>query len=149
MNKILKMNYLKLLGVLFLCNCGTMNTSTTQNSVDRLNDTWYLTSINKVEIDLKEEKERPELQIEAEEKKVVGKGVCNRLFGTIDTITPQKIKFGKMATSMMMCPNNMELESRYTKLLEEVREYKIEGVKLSLKDSIGNTIMEFKSTIIK
>ena len=67
----------------------------------------------------------------------------------IDTITPQKIKFGKMASTMMMCPNNMDLESRYTKLLEEVREYKIEGVKLSLKDSIGNTIMEFKSTIIK
>ncbi|MBQ6584346.1 MAG: META domain-containing protein [Alistipes sp.] len=68
----------------------------------------------------------------AEDGSLAGVGACNRLLGQYTVSENYSISFGQVGTTMMLCPENGELESRFTQLLGAVTHYDIDGNKLIL-----------------
>ncbi len=75
---------------------------------------------------------------------VYGVGACNRLFGPYELEGKDELDIERLASTMMACPN-MDLESRFAKLLEEADKYKIDGDVLTLFDD-GKKVLVFKGT---
>lgn len=75
---------------------------------------------------------------------VYGVGACNRLFGPYELEGKDELDIERLASTMMACPN-MDLESRFSKLLEEADKYKIDGDVLTLFDD-GKKLLVFKGT---
>ncbi len=112
----------------------------------QVNDSWMLTNIEGKRISISNERERPQLEINIKERKIMGKGVCNRLFGALKNLTAKKIEFGAIGVTRKMCMNNMQLEDQYTKTLGNTAQYAIEAGQLILKDATGKEILRFKKT---
>lgn len=69
--------------------------------------------------------------------RVSGKGACNTFFGPWEfTKENNGIKLGPVASTMMACPN-MDMESEFFKLLEEITSYRMTDNKLYLY--VGNS----------
>lgn len=63
----------------------------------------------------------------AEDKKVTGKGDCNRLTGTFENDGANgKLTFGPMAATRMMCPDQAS-ENQFLRLLGTIDSYSIDG----------------------
>ena len=67
----------------------------------------------------------------AENNRLAGVGACNRLMGTYKTDEKRSLKFGPLASTMMACPG-MEQEDAFTKALESVTHYDMDGPMLLL-----------------
>ncbi len=78
---------------------------------------------------------------------VYGVGACNRLFGPYELEGKDELDIERLASTMMACPN-MDLESRFSKLLEEADKYKIDGDVLTLFDD-GKKLLVFKGSKAK
>ncbi len=110
----------------------------------QVNATWMLTNIEGKSISISNERERPQLEINVAQRKIIGKGVCNRLFGELKNLTAEKIEFGAIGVTKKMCLDKMQLEDQYTKTLENTAQYVIEKGRLILKDATGKEILRFK-----
>jgi len=75
---------------------------------------------------------------------VYGVGACNRLFGSYEREGKDELDIDRLASTMMACPN-MDLESRFAKLLEEADKFRIDGDVLTLFDD-GRKVLVFKGT---
>lgn len=75
---------------------------------------------------------------------VYGVGACNRLFGSYEREGRDELDIDQLASTMMACPN-MDLESRFAKLLEEADKFRIDGDVLTLFDD-GRKVLVFKGT---
>lgn len=84
------------------------------------------------------------ITFDAEKKMVYGAGACNRLFGPYVLTAEDGVDIERLAATMMACPN-LDLENRFTKLLEESDSYKIDGDVLTLFDD-GRKLLVFKGT---
>ena len=71
----------------------------------------------------------------AEDNSLAGVGACNRLLGQVVVGEKQAISFGQVGTTMMLCPENGQLESRFTQMLGGVTHYDIDGDKLLLLEN--------------
>ncbi|MBA4055140.1 MAG: hypothetical protein C0490_10535 [Marivirga sp.] len=72
---------------------------------------------------------------------------CNSLAGSY-TLADKKIRFIVITTKMMCPPEQMEIETFFTKALSSADSYKIDGETLELYE--GNTsLAEFKSVYLK
>jgi heat shock protein HslJ len=67
---------------------------------------------------------------------------CNNMFGKATFTKNGKVKFSAVASTMMYCDKNMELESAFGRELPKITDYKIEGHYLTLTDLEG-TKMKF------
>lgn len=67
-----------------------------------------------------------------EDGSVAGIGACNRLLGQYTVAENYAINFGQVGTTMMLCPENGELESQFTAVLGGVTHYDIDGDQLIL-----------------
>jgi len=121
-----------LVGSLFFSACGTSKESTVTKF--SLADTkWRLielmggpipatmTSVNEVT-----------LQFAKDDNRVSGFSGCNTYGGGYTTSETSGISFSQMLSTMKACPSNMDLESAYLKMLQEVDNYAIKGNVLSL-----------------
>ena len=63
---------------------------------------------------------------------VAGVGACNRLLGRYTTTENYAINLGQVGTTMMICPENEELERKFVQMLGVVTHYDIDGDKLIL-----------------
>ena len=66
-----------------------------------------------------------------EGNRLTGVGACNRLMGTYKTDGKRMLKIGPLASTMMACPG-MEQEDAFTKMLESVTHYDMDGPMLLL-----------------
>lgn len=109
-----------------------------------LNDIWMLTNINNESITISDENQRPRLEINLAEKKVFGKGVCNRYSGSILKLEGNILQFtNAFASTRMMCAN-MQLEDTYLKTLAKTESYLIKDNQLVLYGSEHKEILRFK-----
>jgi heat shock protein HslJ len=70
-----------------------------------------------------------------------GKAPCNTM-GGVYTLKGTSIRFSKIISTMMACPQ-MELESAFLKLLEQtVSAYSVSEKKLFLRDGASNIVFE-------
>ena len=68
----------------------------------------------------------------AQDGSLAGVAACNRLLGHYTTTENYGINFGQVGTTMMLCPENGELEALFTQMLGTVTHYDIDGDKLLL-----------------
>mgnify|MGYP001069063401 FL=1 len=67
----------------------------------------------------------------AEGNRLTGVGACNRLTGAYKTDGKHTLKIGPLAATMMACPG-MDEEDAFTKMLESVTHYDMDGPMLLL-----------------
>lgn len=67
-----------------------------------------------------------------EDRQVSGFTGCNRLMGTYESKNKFRLAFSKIATTRMACPGQGWDEFKFTRMLENVTNYTIDGDRLSL-----------------
>lgn len=101
---------------------------------------WELKTLNDKEIKLVDNSSEVYIQFNEVEKKVNGRGGCNRFFGNYE-LDGDKLKFSPLGATRMACPD-LELETEFFRVLETVDAYSIKDGQLSLK-SKGKVVAVF------
>lgn len=112
----------------------------------RLSDIWIINSVNGKNIadyNLPAGKKIPMIEISSAEERFNGYAGCNNFFGSFEA-KGNKIRFGKVASTMMMCPDITLERDMFDILNDAYFEFKIENNKLSLNDMKGSTVIDFK-----
>lgn len=117
-------------------------TNKTNNKLS-LQNVWTLTHINGQKLYINSESNRPQIEIKVDEKKVLGKGSCNRFFGNIDILTETELVFSDaLGTTKMACPE-MNIEDAFFKALTNSKTYTIEKNSLYLFDKNKEKVLKF------
>ncbi len=107
-----------------------------------LNGEWFITTVNDQAISFDMYKQ-PVISFNTEEERVNGFSGCNNFMGSykVDEKINHSISFPSLASTMMACVENMELERNVLNALNEVRLYKqtVEG--LELCDAEGKRVV--------
>lgn len=131
------MKNLLLLFCLFLMGVGCNSSK----NMAKLNDVkWELKTLNNKEVKLTDKNSEVYIQFNEAEKKVYGRGGCNRFFGNYE-MDGDKLKFSPMGATRMACPD-LQTENEFFQILDTVDTYTIKGGSLSLK-SKGNIVAVF------
>lgn len=108
----------------------------------KLNDVkWVLKSLDGKEVHLTDSNSEIYIQFNETEKRVNGRGGCNRFFGNYE-MDESKLKFSPMGATRMACPD-LKLEGEFFQMLEEVDSYSIKDGILSFQ-SKDKVIAVFK-----
>jgi heat shock protein HslJ len=111
-----------------------------------LRDTyWKLTELGGAPATGAEGQREPFLVLARNKSEVSGSGGCNRFAGGF-TLKGRGIRFGHVASTMMMCPHGMEQEQAFFAALAESAGYRIDGDRLALLDASGVVLMRFVAT---
>lgn len=98
-----------------------------------LEGSWKIAELNGVPKDLVET--RQAIQFDTLRKLVSGNAGCNRMTGTIDYNDSQKhiIKFSKIATTRMACPD-MDRETEFLEVLSKIVRFEAVGDATPIKE---------------
>ena len=102
---------------------------------------WLLQQINGKDIQL--DPNDAVLEINSSRQQFFGKVNCNQINGVITHTENNKINISNVVTTRKMCPN-IELEAKYIRVLQNVKEFKISNSKLQFLDLKGETILSYK-----
>lgn len=113
---------------------------------------WKLVEINGQPVSAEGMNREPFIILKDDEtKSVSGNGGCNGFFGSYElNDQTSRIKFSKMGSTMMACLN-MEVESAFHKVLQEVDNYSIsaDGTKLSLNKARMAPLARFEVVYLR
>ncbi|MBW2961889.1 META domain-containing protein [Mesonia aestuariivivens] len=90
------------------------------------------------------EKYKLTLNFNIEENKVNGFSGCNQYYGSLKTSKENKVEFGNIGSTRMMCEEKMQLENRFLETLQQTEIYELSSEKLLLKNEEGKVIIEAK-----
>lgn len=122
---------------------------TDRNSAASLENTdWKLTRLGKTAVTVAPLQREPHLLLNSETHRVSGSGGCNGLTGGYE-LNGKELSFSQMATTMMACPEGMDLERAFLNGLEKARVWKVTGHKLELFDASGNPVASFEARDVK
>lgn len=128
MRNIVKI-FVALCAVVALVGCCSACRQRYKNSKPLQGTEWHLVQLEAKDLSLSADSFNLVL---GEDGSVAGIGACNRLLGQY-TVTPNyAISLGQVGSTMMLCPDNSELESRFIQVLGVVTHYDIDGNKLML-----------------
>jgi heat shock protein HslJ len=116
---------------------GTVANATLENT------SWKLTRLGDSSVHAPSKKREAYFLLDPANHRVSGSGGCNRLMGTYE-VKGDELKFGRMASTMMACPDGMETEQAFLKSLGQVSKWKISGHSLELSDSDGKVLAHFE-----
>lgn len=108
-----------------------------------LNDIWVLESILGEKAVLEEVIQRPQLEIQLRDMKLMGNDGCNGFFANIDYLDNEKILLGPIAGTRMFC-HPMDVPDRFNQQLNNVKSYQLKGLKLRFFDSEGEELLQFQ-----
>lgn len=91
--------------------------------------TWQLIQLNGRTVAA--EADSYTLTLLAADKRLAGKGACNRLFGTYEAGEKRALKLGPIASTMMACPDQ-KTENEFAAALEATTHYDMDGPMLLL-----------------
>ncbi|ODN67083.1 Lipoprotein NlpE precursor [Methylophaga muralis] len=109
-----------------------------------INTYWKLTRLNDEPIEVYEQQREPSLILASEENRLSGSDGCNSIMGSFQ-LREDKLKFNRIASTMMACAQGMETAQAMHFMLEKVRYWKIEGQHLELADVNGNVMARFEA----
>ena len=79
----------------------------------------------------------------AEDNSLAGIAACNHLLGQVVLAENQAISFGQVGSTMMLCPENDELEGKFIAMLGGITHYDIDADKLILmQDGVIKAILK-------
>jgi copper homeostasis protein (lipoprotein) len=108
------------------------------------NTSWKLTRLNDNPISAPVKQREAFFLLDPANHRVSGSGGCNRLMGSYE-LKGDELKFGRMASTMMACPEGMDTEQAFLKSLGQVSKWKISGQSLELSDSDGKVLAQFEA----
>lgn len=83
-----------------------------------------------------------------DDNSLAGVGACNRLLGQVVIGEKQAISFGQVGTTMMLCPENEELEAKFVAMLGGITHYDIDADKLILmQDGVIKAILKAQPAV--
>lgn len=111
-------------------------------SIADLAGEWEIVEVNNQPVSAEE---TPFLGFNVAEKQLYGNAGCNALMGNLEIDENQAgtLTFGALGSTKRMCAD-MATEDAILQALGTVKEYALDGVKLTLKDSKGSELMELK-----
>lgn len=112
------------------------------------NTYWKLVAQNGKPAVVAKGQREPHIILKGDEFRVSGSGGCNNIVGSF-TLEGDRLKFSGMGSTMMMCPEGMEQEREFLKMLENVARYRIGGEALTLADDKGRAIAKFRAVALR
>ncbi|MBR5885650.1 MAG: META domain-containing protein [Alistipes sp.] len=86
----------------------------------------------------------------AEDNSLAGIAACNHLLGQVVLAENQAISFGQVGSTMMLCPENDELEAKFIAMLGGITHYDIDADKLILmQDGVIKAILKAVSAAVE
>ena len=142
---MLKLFSILLITGLFISGCGSSKKTTVTN-VSLTDNEWRLTEFmgRPIPASMTATKDLT-LLFSKEGNRVSGYSGCNTFAGSYTTPDPTKISFSQMLSTMKACPSNMELETAYLKMLQDIDNYAINGNILSLNKSKIGTMAKLEA----
>lgn len=102
----------------------------------RLHDIWVLEKLNGVAVTSADfSKELPNLEINSQANTFMGYAGCNRMNGGL-FFEKGLLRFTKVITTRKACPENNK-EAEFLKTLQSTTQYKVENLRLTLKNRSG------------
>ncbi|GIZ14733.1 hypothetical protein RCZ15_15540 [Capnocytophaga catalasegens] len=86
---------------------------------------------------------RPELEINLEEKRINGTGGCNLYFADIEQVNSKTLLFGVIGSTQKMCYEE-NIENEYFMLLEKTHYFQVDQENLILLNKENKPILTFK-----
>ena len=117
--------------------------NTTNQDLSQLHDIWALHTLQGEEYSADMSAKHPTLELFLADKRVAGNDGCNRLMGSISTISETELVFGSIGGTKMMC-QNMKITDGFNQALRKVVLYERDGLFLILKDTDNNELMMLK-----
>lgn len=111
------------LAVLTLQACKTSQAGI--DPVAALNGEWNIIELNGSILVPAEDQPHPYLGFNADDRRFYGSSGCNRIMGPYMLGSRNKLSFGKVGMTMMMCPD-MTLEQEVLNMLEQVKSFRFE-----------------------
>lgn len=110
---------------------------------------WKLIELNGQPVTASEStRKEAHIMFSTEDNRVYGNGGCNSFNGTYEMPGMNRIRFSKMASTLMACPN-MEAEDQFIKVLEMVDNYTVNGDNLSLNKAKMAPLARFEAVYFK
>ncbi len=103
---------------------------------------WKLVWLGRTKIEAGTPQQMPYIQLDPEGHRVSGSGGCNRLAGGYE-LSGDHLKFTQMAMTRMACIHGGDTEANFSKALDQVTTWKIEGERLLLLDSDQHVVAKF------
>lgn len=126
------------------CSSGTKSTSTSKSGSKLYDAKWMINELEGKRVVLPEGGKEMFIQFSSDGK-ASGTTGCNNFTGTAD-ISGSRMKFSPLATTRMMCPEQiMNYERSFLDAIQRTASYSINGSMLTLKDASGNALATFSS----
>ncbi|MBL8419034.1 MAG: YbaY family lipoprotein [Dechloromonas sp.] len=109
---------------------------------------WKLVRLGDASVAAAAKQREAHLILANDSLRVSGSGGCNRLTGGFE-LEGDRLRFGRMAGTMMACLDGMEQEKRFLDTLGQVDRYRIRGSHLELIDAQGVVIARFEAVALK
>lgn len=131
--------FVSVLSLVLISCSSTKGLEVSKVSQDLENTKWELVSLNQKEI--KKFNKIASINFE-KDNKVFGNLGCNNFFGTYK-VNSINLEIGQVGSTMMMCLD-MSVENEYSKVLQNVKSYKIKENNLMFFDENSKEIAKFK-----
>jgi heat shock protein HslJ len=119
---------------------GGQGSATAQIALE--NTHWRLSRLGDADVSPDAQQTEAYLVLDPKDHRVSGSSGCNRLIGSYE-LNEDKLRFGRIASTMMACTKGMETELAFIQALEQVNSWKITGLTLELFDISGKRLARF------
>jgi copper homeostasis protein (lipoprotein) len=108
---------------------------------------WNLVRLGGTPVAAAVQQREKQLVFAVDEVRVTGSGCCNRMKGSFE-LDGDQLRFGRMASNRVSCPDGMDQEKRFLEALEHVERYRIRGSHLELLDATGTVGARFEAAAL-
>lgn len=112
------------------------------------NTYWKLTRLNGAPVAVAAGQREPHLVLNAKEPRVAGSSGCNRLMGGFE-LDGDALRFGRLAGTMMACPEGMVQERAFLEALGQVAFWRVRGSHLELFDAQRKLLARFEAVALR
>lgn len=122
--------------------CPAASTATLENTY------WKLITLAGKPVNVTDGQREPHLLLHPGQQHVSGSGGCNRIMGSY-TLSGDRLDFGKLASTLMMCLQGGEQERDFLATLERTARWQVQGQQLTLLAADGNALAVFESRYLR
>jgi heat shock protein HslJ len=128
--------------------CKSLPKETNSSASELVEKYWKLTALSGQPVDATEGSKEAHIIFKQEGGRVNGNSGCNTFSGTYKLQKGGKISFSQMVTTMMMCIN-MDIETKFLKVLENADNYTVNGNTLVLYNARKEPLAGFEVVYLR
>jgi heat shock protein HslJ len=133
--------FILIISCLACCNSQRNVSKTAEASFSITGKEWVAVEVNNEKIEQLDADRYPNLKLS--DGKISGYSSCNRMQGTY-TLEKEKITFGAIAVTKMLCFDTKDLETKFLQALSEVKSWEYKQNKLHFLNEQKQTIVVFE-----